>query len=146
MLIVWVFCILKACPICCSVCSASQEIRVTRLRNRQQTLLGVASAGLLYWVAQFFLLGTKARILGLTLAFQVAMHYCSLQHRTLLPSPVTSTTRFRFCFGSVSFLFLELFLHWSPVAYWAPTDLGSSSFSVLSFHLVILFMWFSRQD
>ena len=28
---------------------------------------------------------------------------------------------------------LELFLHWSPVAYWAPTDLGSSSFSVLSF-------------
>ena len=28
-------------------------------------------------------------------------------------------------------LFLELFLHWSPVAYWAPTDLGSSSFSVL---------------
>jgi len=28
----------------------------------------------------------------------------------------------------------ELFLHWSPVAYWAPTDLGSSSFSVLSLH------------
>ena len=25
------------------------------------------------------------------------------------------------------------FLHWSPVAYWAPTDLGSSSFSILSF-------------
>ena len=31
--------------------------------------------------------------------------------------------------------FLELFLHWSPVAYWAPTDLGSSSFNVLSFCL-----------
>ena len=41
---------------------------------------------------------------------------------------------------------LELFLHWSPVAYWAPTDLGSSSFSVLSFHLFILFMGFSRQE
>ena len=27
----------------------------------------------------------------------------------------------------------ELFLHSSPVAYWAPTDLGSSSFSVISF-------------
>ena len=26
----------------------------------------VASAGLVYWVTQFFLLGTKARILGLT--------------------------------------------------------------------------------
>ena len=33
------------------------------------------------------------------------------------------------------FIFLELFLHWSPVAYWAPTDLGSSSFTILSFCL-----------
>ena len=33
----------------------------------------------------------------------------------------------------------------SPVAYWAPTDLGSSSFSILSFCLFILFMGFSRQ-
>ena len=32
-----------------------------------------------------------------------------------------------------SSFFLELFLHSSPVAYWAPTLLGSSSFSVLSF-------------
>ena len=44
------------------------------------------------------------------------------------------------------FILLELFLHWSPVAYWAPTDLGSSSFSVLSFCLFILFMGFSRQE
>ena len=51
-----------------------------------------------------------------------------------------------FCFGSVSSFFLELFLHWSPVAYWAATDLGSSSFSVLSFCLFILFMRFSRQE
>ena len=51
-----------------------------------------------------------------------------------------------FCFGSISSFFLELFLHWSPVAYWAPTDLGSSSFSVLSFCLFILFMGFSRQE
>ena len=61
------------------------------------------------------------------------MQYCSLQHWTLLPSPVTSTTGCCFCFGSISSFFLELFLHWSPVAYWAPPDLGSSSFSVLSF-------------
>ena len=33
-----------------------------------------------------------------------------------------------------------------PVAYWAPTDLGSSYFSVLSFCLFILFMGFSRQE
>ena len=69
------------------------------------------------------------------LTFQIPMQYCSLQHQTLLPSPVTSTTGCCFCFGSIPSFFLELFVHWSPVAYWAPTDLGSSSFSVLSFCL-----------
>ena len=34
----------------------------------------------------------------------------------------------------------------SPVAYWAPADLGSSSFSILSFCLFILFVGFSRQE
>ena len=80
------------------------------------------------------------------LTCQVPMQYCSLQHRTLLPSSVTPTTGCCFCFGSVSSFFLELFFHWSPVAYWAPTDLGSSSFSVLSFYLFIPFMAFSRQE
>ena len=80
------------------------------------------------------------------LTFQVPMQYCSLQHRTLLLSPVTSTTGCCFCFGSIPSFFLELFLHWSPVAYWAPTDLGSFSFSILSFCLFILFMGFSRQE
>ena len=55
------------------------------------------------------------------------MQYCSLQHWTLLPSPVTSTTECYFCLGSIPSFFWDLFLHWSPVAYWAPTDLGSSS-------------------
>ena len=80
------------------------------------------------------------------LTFQVPMQYCSLQHWTLLLSPVTSTTGYCFCFGSIPSFFLELFLHWSPVAYWTPTDLGSSSFSILSFYLFILFMGFSRQE
>ena len=158
------------------------------------------------------------------LTFQVPMKYCSLQHRTLLPSPIISTTGHCFYFGSVSQFFLELFLHsspvaslvvaqrvkrlpamqetwvwslgqedplekemanhsstfawkipwmekpsrlqsmgsqrvghdwvtslslflsFSPVAYWAPTDLGSSSFTILSFCLFILFMGFSRQE
>ena len=80
------------------------------------------------------------------LIFQVPMQYFSLQHQTLLPSPVTSKTGCCFCFGSVSSFFLELFFHWSPVACLAPTNLGSSSFSVLSFCLFILFMGFSRQE
>ena len=58
------------------------------------------------------------------LTFQVPMQYCSLQHRTLLVSPVTSTTGCCVCFGSIPSVFLEFFLHWSPVAYWALTDLG----------------------
>ena len=59
------------------------------------------------------------------------MQYFSLQHQTLLPSPVTSTAGCCFCFGSISSVFLELVLHQSTVTYWAPTDLRSSSFSVL---------------
>ena len=80
------------------------------------------------------------------LTFQVPMQYCFLQHQTLLPKPVTSTPEHYFHFGSATLFFLELFLHSSPVAHWAPTDLGSSSFSVLSFCLFILFMEFSRQE
>ena len=80
------------------------------------------------------------------LTFQVPMQYCSLQLQTLLPSLVISTTGFCFCFGSVSSFFLELFLHWSLVTYWAPTNLGSSSFSVISFCLFIVFRGFSRQE
>ena len=73
------------------------------------------------------------------------MWYCPLQHWTLLPSSVTSTAGCCFCFESFSLFFLELFLHWSPITYLACTDLGSSSFSVLSFYLFILFLGFSRE-
>ena len=65
------------------------------------------------------------------LTFQVSMQYCSLHHQTLLPSPVTSTTGCYFGFGSIP----SLFLQWSPVAYWASTNPGSSPFSILSFCL-----------
>ena len=51
-----------------------------------------------------------------------------------------------FCFGSVSSFFLELFLCWSPKVYWAPTNLGSSSFSIISLCLFMQFMGFSRQE
>ena len=80
------------------------------------------------------------------LTFQVPMQYCSLQHQTVLSPTVTSTAGCCFCFGSASSFLLELFLHSSPVAYWAPTDLGSSSFSVLSFCLFILLIEFLRHE
>ena len=80
------------------------------------------------------------------LTFQVPMQYCSLQHRGLLSPPDASTTQGYFHFGSASSLLLELFLCSSPVAYWAPTDLGSSTFTVPSFCLFILFMGFSKQE
>ena len=83
------------------------------------------------------------------LTFQVPMQYCSLHHQILLPSAVPYTTRCCFYFGSITLFFLfflELFLHCSPMAYWAPTDLGSSSFNVLSFCLFLLFLGFSRQE
>ena len=79
------------------------------------------------------------------LTFQVPMQYCSLQHHTLL-SPVISTTWYHFHFGSASSFLLELFPCFSQGAYWASTDLGSSSFSVLSFCLFILFTGLSRQE
>ena len=82
----------------------------------------------------------------MNITFQVPKQNYSLQHRTLLPSPDTSTTGRCFYFDSISSFFLGLFLHSSPVACWALTDLGSSSFSVISFSLFILFMGFSRQE
>ena len=91
-------------------------------------------------------LNTSNLLWFVDLTFQVPMQYCSLQLQTLLLSPVTPTTGCCFCFGSVSSFFLELFLDCSLVAYWAPTGLRSSSFSVLSFCLFILFMGFSRQE
>ena len=78
----------------------------------------------------------------LGLSFQAGIKWLHID----LPSAVTSTTGCCFCFGSIPSFFLESVLHWSPVAYWAPTDLGSSSFSVLSFAFSLLLMGFSRQE
>ena len=60
----------------------------------------------------------------------------------LLSPPDIFTTGCCFCSGSISSFFLELFLYSSPVAYWAPKNLESSSFSVMYFLLFILFMGF----
>ena len=61
------------------------------------------------------------------------MQHCSLQHQTLFSPPGTSTTGCCFHFGSASSFFLELFPCFFTVVYWTPTELGSSSFSVVSF-------------
>ena len=74
------------------------------------------------------------------------MQYCSLQNQTTFTT-TTSATKHHFRFGPVSSFFLEQYFSFSPVAYWTPTDLGGgSTSSVLSFHLFILFMGFSRQE
>ena len=70
------------------------------------------------------------------LTFQVPMQYCSLQHWSLLPWPVTSTTGRCFRFGSISSFFLELFLHLSLVAYLVPTKPGEFIFQ---YHIFLLF-------
>ena len=63
------------------------------------------------------------------LTFQVPI--LLLTTSDLAPITSSSTTGYCFCFGSIPSFFLELFLHWSPVAYWAPTNLRSSFFSIL---------------
>jgi len=80
------------------------------------------------------------------LTFQAPMQYCSLQHQTALPSPVTSTNGHCFHFGSISSFFLVLFLHSSLVANCASTNLRCLSFSVISVWLFMLLMGFSRQE
>ena len=79
------------------------------------------------------------------LTFQVPMQYCSYSiglcfYHQFHPQFML------FLLWLHLFILSGVILHWSPVAYWAPTDLGSSSFSVLSFCLFILFMGFSRQE
>ena len=80
------------------------------------------------------------------LTFQVPRQYRSYSIRLYFHHQSNLQLGIVFALAPSLQSFLELFLHWSPVAYWAPTDLGSSSFSVLSFCLFILFMGFSRQE
>ena len=98
------------------------------------------------FILAIFCLTTSNLPWFMDLTFQVPVQCCSLQHRTLFPSHVTYTYRWCFRFGSIPSIFLELLLHSSPVIYLASTHWGSSSSSVISFCLLILFMGFSRQE
>ena len=66
MLIVWVFAYKKLAQFAVRCALPPRRSESPGLRNCQKTLLRIASAELVYWVERFFLLGTKARILGLT--------------------------------------------------------------------------------
>ena len=58
------------------------------------------------------------------LTVQVPMQYCSLQNWILLLSITSHIHSWVLLLLWLHPFFLELFLHWSPVAYWAPIDLG----------------------
>ena len=77
------------------------------------------------------------------------MQYYSLQYRTLLSPPDTSTTECHFHFGAAASLFLELLVIAvcsSPVAYWTPSSLDVLSSNVISFCIFILIMGYSWQE
>ena len=98
----------------------------------------IARMSLFTFVVSYLITSSLPWFMNLT--FQVPMQYCSLQHQTILSPPdYTSTPEHHFCFGSVSSFFLEPFLCSSPVAYWILTNLGGSSFSVVSLCLFVLF-------
>ena len=80
------------------------------------------------------------------LTFRVPVQYCSL-HQILLSSLDTSITEHRFCFGPAASFFLGLLviLRSSPIACCTPSDLGNSSFAVISFCPFMQFMRFSQQ-
>ena len=80
------------------------------------------------------------------LTFQVPMKYWLILTASDLASITSHIHKWVLFSLWLHLFFLELFLHWSPVACWAPIDLGSSSFSVLSFCLFILFMELPRQE
>ena len=109
-------------------------------RAWRATVHGVAKSYLLFEHVQFALIHSTLA----SSALVVPMQYYSLQYWTLLSPPDTAEQCF--CFSPGSSVFLELFLHYSPVAYWTPTNLGGSSSSVISFCLFILFMGFSRKE
>ena len=79
------------------------------------------------------------------LTFQVPIQYCSLQFGPCFHHQSHRQLGVVFALAPSLHSFWSYFSTDLQYAYWAPTNLGSSSFSVLSFCLFILFMGFSRQ-
>ena len=137
MLAIWSFVLLPFLnPVWTSGSSQTSELKFTHagpLEFTDSWNVHVHSFHLLFDHSQFIL------IYGPNIPCYYAILF--LQHRTLPPS-----------FFCLFVLVLSLHSFWSsffhsfPVAYWTPTDLGSSSFSVISFWHFLLFMGFSRQE
>ena len=79
-----------------------------------------------------FTLAISSYLLPLSICPNIPGSYAILIFTALDLASITSTSTAGYCFffGSTPSFFLELFLHWSPVAYWVPTDLRSFSFSM----------------
>ena len=93
-------------------------------------------------------LNTSSFLWFMDITFQIPMQYCSLQHLILLWAPDTSTTENCIHFGlAASFIqgLLVILLLSFPGTYWIPSDLGDSSFGVISFWHFIQFMRFLQQ-
>ena len=93
-------------------------------------------------------LTTSSFLWFMDLTFQIPTQYCSLQHLILLWTPDTSTTENFIHFGlAASFIqgLLVILLLSFPGTYWTPSDLGDSSFGVISFWHFIQFMRFLQQ-
>ena len=73
------------------------------------------------------------------LTFQVPMQYCPLQHQTLLSLPDTSKTEHPSALAQPLHSFWSYFSTLLQLAYWTPTDLGGSSFSVFFFFFFLPF-------
>ena len=86
------------------------------------------------------------------LTFQIPMQYCSLQQRTLLSPPDTSTAECHFFFGPATTFFLELYIlapekmELFPISILDTFQLGGPLFWCHIFCLFLLFVGFSRQE
>ena len=80
------------------------------------------------------------------LTFQVPMQYCSLQASDLASITSHIHSWVLFLLRLHPFILSGVISPLISSGILAPTDLGSSSFSILSFCLFILFMGFSRQE
>ena len=81
------------------------------------------SCHLLFGPFQFTLIHGPSIPCSYAILFFIALDFTSITSHILNWS--------LFCFGSAPSFCLDLFFHPSPVVYWAPTNLESSSFSIL---------------
>ena len=130
---------------------ASQLLPESEEAERPAQLSNSVIVQLLSCVWLFATLWTAAHQASLSFTiFGTCSNSCSLSwwcHPTISSSVFPFSSCLQSFLASGSFPMSQfLLLHFSPVAHWAPADLRSSSFSVLSFCLFTLSMGFLRQE